>query len=74
MNNICTCTCHHNPLLWHFNDCCQYKGKLYINDDGTIDIERYEKIVGKSVEKSVENKESVVCPCCGGTGHVARSC
>lgn len=69
MNNICTCTCHHNPLLWHFNDCCEHKGKLYINDDGSIDMEKYIKVTGKIVE----NKDTDICPCCGGSGHVSKN-
>ena len=68
MNNICTCTCHHNPLLWHFNNCCEHTGKLYINDDGTVDMKRYLEITGKKSEKTE------VCPCCGGSGHAVKTC
>ena len=44
--------------------------KLYINDDGSIDMEKYLKIIGKSVE----NKDSNICPCCGGSGKVDKNC
>lgn len=64
--HICTCTCHHNPLLFHFNNCCEHSGKIYLNDDGTINMEKYLEVTGQ------KKSDLEACPCCGGTGHVTK--
>lgn len=63
---ICKCSCHHNPLLFHFNKCCENQGKIYINDDGTVDVKKYLKIVGKK-------EDFEICPCCGGSGKLDKN-
>lgn len=56
---ICLCSCHNNPLVYHFYKCCENSGKVYLNDDGTLNQKEYDKLFPE--------KESI-CPCCGGTG------
>lgn len=59
--NICKCSCHSNPLLFHIHSCCKHSGKIYIKDTGEIDMEAYNKL-----NPPIDD----VCPCCGGTGKI----
>ena len=61
MEDICKCDCHRFPLHHHQGNCCKNTGKIYIGDDGNVDMEKYNKL----------NKiEDAFCPCCGGTGKI----
>ena len=62
-HDICTCSCHENPLLFHIHSCCKNSGKIYIKDTGEIDMEAYNKLNPKLLDE--------VCPCCGGTGKIS---
>lgn len=57
--NICRCDCHRFPLFHHTGECCKNTGKIYINNDGTINHEKYTLLNPVKEE---------ICPCCGGTG------
>lgn len=59
--DICKCTCHQNPLLFHFNNCCENKGKIYLNENGEVNFEKYNLL---------KPKEKTSCPCCGGSGKI----
>lgn len=61
MKEICTCDCHRFPLFHHQGNCCKNTGKIYIKEDGEIDLIEYNKI---------NKKESEICPCCGGSGKI----
>ena len=42
---ICKCTCHRKGSLeLHQQPCCEYTYEKYINTDGTVDIEKYNKL------------------------------
>lgn len=63
---ICTCSCHQNSLLFHIHKCCEHSGKIYIDEYGKIDLEKYTEIISKKTELTD-------CPCCGGTGKVRKN-
>ena len=52
INDICKCNCHvKGDDVLHMMPCCDYTYEKYINRDGSIDYEEYEKIV-----KAYKNK------------------
>jgi hypothetical protein len=63
--DICKCACHVSPLFFHNGECCSNTGKVYLNDDFSVDLEKFRVLAIKESEK--------FCPCCGGTGKISKN-
>ena len=47
---ICTCMCHQKGIqMMHFMGCCDFTYEQYINKDGSIDMEAYNKLKEENV-------------------------
>lgn len=47
--NICRCHCHvKGSAVMHFMPCCRFTYEKYLNEDGSIDLEVYKKLVESS--------------------------
>lgn len=43
---ICNCECHTNGMMvMHCFPCCEYCYEKYINEDGTLNEEKYQKLI-----------------------------
>lgn len=59
------CICHQDGLIGrHFRACCAHSYKKYINEDGSIDIKRYEALnkvdparIINELKKYIENSQ-----------------
>ncbi len=52
IKEICKCECHQkNKMIMHFMSCCKFTYLKYINEDGVIDMERYNKIIENNKKK-----------------------
>jgi len=52
--NICMCMCHRKGVtIMHIMPCCEFTYEQYINDDGSVDFEIYNKLKnGESSKKT----------------------
>jgi hypothetical protein len=57
-DKICTCMCHRKSKsgmsIMHMMACCEFTYEKYINDDGSVDMEIYNKLVENRNSKKGE--------------------
>jgi len=48
--NICMCMCHRKGFsMMHIRACCEFTYEQYINEDGSVDFEIYNKLKDEDV-------------------------
>lgn len=56
--NYCECSCHvKGTVVLHFMECCAYTYEKYLNKDGTIDIDLYQKIVQDNSSSAMPKRD-----------------
>lgn len=54
----CTCMCHQDGFqTMHIMPCCEFTYEKYINQDGSIDNERYNKLINEKENNTTSTQE-----------------